>query len=88
MSFIISLAQGYEKALEIVAEIVKSKGAAINLVTDAVTYPLIPSCDDTIAITFFPHPNKHIYGNGVYSIATHWELSLIYDNPLDAIREA
>lgn len=85
---VISLAQGYEKAVDIVAEIVKSRPAAINLVTDAVTYPMIPSCDDMIAITYFPHPNRHLYGNGVYSICTHWELSLIYANPLDAIREA
>lgn len=82
---IISLAQGYEKALEIVAAIVKSRANAVNLVTDSVTYPMIPSVNDMIAITYFPHPNRHIYGNGVYAIATHWELSLIHDNPIDAL---
>lgn len=82
---IISLAQGYEKAVEVVTAIVKSRGNAINLVTDSVTYPMIPSCNDMIAITFFPHPNRHIYGNGVYSICTHWELDLIHENPIDAL---
>lgn len=82
---IISLAQGYEKALDVVAEIVKSRFVAVNLVTDSVTYPMVPITSDLIAITFFPHPNRHIYGNGVYSIATNWELSLIHDNPIDAL---
>ena len=82
---VISLVQGYEKTLDVVAAIVKSRETAINLVTDSVTYPLIPSCNEMIAITFFPHPNRHLYGNGVYSVCTHWELDLIHVNPIDAL---
>lgn len=84
MEMIISLAQGYEKAVAIVSELLKSRIVAINLVTDSVTYPLIPSCDDSISITYFPR-NGVPYGSGVYSIATVWELDLIHANPTDAI---
>lgn len=81
---IISLAQGYEKAILVVAEIVKSRPVAINLVTDSVTRPLIPSCDNIIAVTYFPRCGV-TYGNGVYAIATLWDIDLTFANPIDAI---
>lgn len=82
---VISLAQGYEKALEIVALIVGSRMAAVNPVTDAVTYPMIPITTSVISITYFPRGGRHQYGDGVFSIATLWDIDLIHDNPIDAI---
>lgn len=81
---IISLAQGYEKALAIVAAIVKSRAVAINLLTDATTYPMVPVAHYTIAVTYFPRGGSQ-YGSGVYSICTSWELDLLRADPISFI---
>lgn len=66
---IISLADGYVKAINAVEEIVHSRYVAINTISDAIAYPIVPAMSDdgNAVVTYFPAGK--MYGSGIYSIS-------------------